>query len=63
MTDFTRIALGSWADEMETQPIPAVPAPYSSRGDRDGGERRAFTQPAWEQWEVEPEAMVRYNNI
>jgi hypothetical protein len=35
---------------METQPIPsAVPAGgYGSR-DRDGGERRAFTQPAWEQ--------------
>ena len=31
--------------------MPAVPAPYSARGrdDRDGGERRAFTQPAWEQ--------------
>jgi hypothetical protein len=35
---------------METQPIPAVPATYGARdrGDREGGERRAFTQPTWE---------------
>jgi translation initiation factor 4B len=31
---------------METQPLPAAPG-YGAR-DRDGGERRAFTQPAWE---------------
>lgn len=48
------VALGSWADEMDSQPLPAVPASsYASRdrgdrGDRDGGERRAFTQPSWE---------------
>ena len=43
-----QIALGSWADEMDSQPIPAQSAGYGSR-DRDGGERRAFTQPAWDQ--------------
>ena len=42
-------ALGSWADEMDAQPLPAVPAPFGARGDRgDREERRAFTQPAWE---------------
>jgi len=37
-------SLGSWADEMESQPLPAVP---SYGGSRDTGERRAFTQPSW----------------
>ena len=33
---------------MDSQPIPAVPAASGYGRDRDGGERRAFTQPAWE---------------
>ncbi|KAF2767733.1 hypothetical protein EJ03DRAFT_337440 [Teratosphaeria nubilosa] len=43
-------SLGSWADEMDSQPLPPAPSGYSSRdrGDRDGGEKRAFTQPTWE---------------
>ena len=37
---------------MDSQPLPAASS-YASRdrgdrGDRDGGERRAFTQPTWE---------------
>ena len=34
---------------MDSQPLPSASS-YSSRdrGDRDGGERRAFTQPTWE---------------
>ncbi|KAK5167676.1 Eukaryotic translation initiation factor 4B [Saxophila tyrrhenica] len=43
----TNQSLGSWADEMETQPMPAAPSGGYSR-DREGGERRGFTQPAWE---------------
>ncbi|KAK3721521.1 Eukaryotic translation initiation factor 4B [Vermiconidia calcicola] len=43
----TNQSLGSWADEMETQPIPSASA-YGSR-DSDRGERRAFTQPTWDQ--------------
>ena len=42
------VALGSWADEMDAQPLPSVPAPFGARGDRDRGERREYTQPAWE---------------
>ena len=37
-------ALGSWADEMDSQPIPSATSGYGS-GSRDPGERRAFTQP------------------
>ena len=35
---------------MDSQPLPAASSTYGARdrGDRDGGERRAFTQPAWE---------------
>lgn len=33
---------------MDSQPMPTAPTGYGSR-DRDGGERRAFTQPAWDQ--------------
>jgi translation initiation factor 4B len=49
----TNQSLGSWADEMDSQPLPAAPSGYSStrdRGDRDRdmGEKRSFTQPAWE---------------
>ena len=36
-------ALGSWADEMDSQPIPSASSGYG--GSRDPGERRAFTQP------------------
>jgi len=39
-------SLGSWADEMDAQPIPAVPA-YSSRSRDAPGEGRAFTQSNW----------------
>lgn len=41
--------LGSWADEMDSQPLPSAPSGYAARrgDDRDGGERRAFTQPQW----------------
>ena len=45
-----RAALGSWADEMETQPLPAAPAPYrSSRGEDRGPSRRdeLVSGPAW----------------
>lgn len=46
----TNQSLGSWADEMDSQPIPAMGSGFGARdrGDRDGGERRAFTQPSWE---------------
>ncbi|KAK0903813.1 Eukaryotic translation initiation factor 4B [Friedmanniomyces endolithicus] len=51
----TNQSLGSWADEMDAQPIPSAPSGYGSgardrgdRGDRDTGERRSFTQPSWE---------------
>ncbi|EMC98083.1 hypothetical protein BAUCODRAFT_22920 [Baudoinia panamericana UAMH 10762] len=48
----TNQTLGSWADEMDSQPI-SMPTStgYGSGGrdrDRDGGEKRSFTQPAWE---------------
>jgi len=54
----TNQSLGSWADEMDSQPIPAVPSGWGAGGrdrdrggdrDREPGERRAFTQPAWDQ--------------
>ncbi|KAF2720397.1 hypothetical protein K431DRAFT_93582 [Polychaeton citri CBS 116435] len=47
-------SLGSWADEMDSQPIPSVSASFGSGRDRAGpggmgGERRAFTGPStWE---------------
>ncbi|KAK4546431.1 hypothetical protein LTR36_002108 [Oleoguttula mirabilis] len=41
----TNQSLGSWADEMDSQPIPAAASGYGR--DRDGGEKRSFTQPAW----------------
>ncbi|KAK3623008.1 Eukaryotic translation initiation factor 4B [Elasticomyces elasticus] len=50
----TNQSLGSWADEMDAQPLPSAPSGYASRsrddrgGDRDGGEKRSFTQPSWE---------------
>ncbi|KAK4553838.1 Eukaryotic translation initiation factor 4B [Recurvomyces mirabilis] len=49
----TNQSLGSWADEMDAQPMPSAASGYSGnrdRGDRDrdGGEKRSFTQPAWE---------------
>lgn len=37
---------------MDSQPLPSAPSGYGGRdrgGDRDQGERRSFTQPAWEQ--------------
>jgi translation initiation factor 4B len=39
-------SLGSWADEMDSQPLPSATSSYSR--DRGDGERRAFTQPSWE---------------
>lgn len=41
----TNQSLGSWADEMDSQPIPSAPSGYGR--DRDMGEKRSFTQPAW----------------
>ncbi|KAK5115841.1 hypothetical protein LTR85_009435 [Meristemomyces frigidus] len=41
----TNQSLGSWADEMDSQPIPSAPSGYGR--DRDTGEKRSFTQPAW----------------
>lgn len=47
-------SLGSWADEMDAQPMPAVAPTYQvnrnreDRGDREFGEKRSFTQPSWE---------------
>jgi len=41
----TNQSLGSWADEMDSQPLPLGPSGY---GARDRGEQRSFTQPAWE---------------
>lgn len=49
-------ALGSWADEMESAPLPSMPtSSYGARdrGDRGGdrappGEGRAFTTSSWE---------------
>ncbi|KAK3070264.1 Eukaryotic translation initiation factor 4B [Teratosphaeriaceae sp. CCFEE 6253] len=50
-------SLGSWADEMDAQPLPSASSnAYSVRnreggdrgGDRDMGDRRSFTQPSWE---------------
>ena len=55
--DLRIVALGSWADEMDSQPIPSVPA-YSSR-DGFGGERRAFTQPSWERSDQSAPGMDR----
>ena len=34
---------------MDSQPLPAAPSGYGSRDRGDREERRAFTQPAWEQ--------------
>lgn len=47
--DMRITALGSWADEMDSVPVPAAPSGgYGGARDRDGpGERRAFTQPNW----------------
>lgn len=44
----TNQSLGSWADEMDSQPLPAM-STYSSAGnrDRDQGERRGFSQANW----------------
>ncbi|KAK6438739.1 Eukaryotic translation initiation factor 4B [Oleoguttula sp. CCFEE 5521] len=38
--------LGSWADEMDSQPLPSASSKYSAR-DREGGDR-SFSQPTWE---------------
>ena len=46
------VALGSWADEMDAQPLPAAGSGYSARnaqrgaGDREEG--RAMASSAWE---------------
>ena len=46
------VALGSWADEMDAQPLPAAGSGYSARnaqrgaGDREEG--RAMAASAWE---------------
>ncbi|KXS99078.1 hypothetical protein AC579_9196 [Pseudocercospora musae] len=50
----TNQSLGSWADEMDSQPLPSMASTSSYGGARDRdrgdgpGERRAFTQPSWE---------------
>lgn len=44
----TNQSLGSWADEMDSQPIPSAPSGYGGARDRDQGEKRSFTQPSWE---------------
>jgi len=41
-------SLGSWADEMDSQPLPPASSGYGGARDRDGGEKRSFTQPSWE---------------
>ncbi|KAK4505166.1 hypothetical protein PRZ48_003129 [Zasmidium cellare] len=43
----TNQSLGSWADEMDSVPVPAASG-YGGARDRDQGERRTYTQPAWE---------------
>ena len=40
-------SLGSWADEMDSQPIPSASTGYGARDRGDGGEKRSFTGPAW----------------
>ncbi|KAK4631514.1 putative eukaryotic translation initiation factor 4H [Fulvia fulva] len=42
-------SLGSWADEMDSVPVPSAPSGYGARDRRDDGpsERRAFNQPDW----------------
>lgn len=42
------IALGSWADEMDSQPLPSAPPSGHSTMGRDGGEKRGFGPAAWE---------------
>ncbi|GAB7363984.1 hypothetical protein MBLNU230_g4544t1 [Neophaeotheca triangularis] len=42
-------SLGSWADEMDSQPLPSAPSSgYSSMNRDGGGERRGFGTGAWE---------------
>ncbi|CAK3812533.1 RNA-binding sce3 [Lecanosticta acicola] len=44
----TNQSLGSWADEMDSVPVPAAPSGYGGARDREPpSERRAFTQPNW----------------
>lgn len=46
-TDIFDTALGSWADEMDSQPLPAASSNAYSMRDRGDGERRGFEQPSW----------------
>jgi hypothetical protein len=41
-------ALGSWADEMDSQPLPSAASSAYNARNRDGDDKRSFSQPTWE---------------
>lgn len=41
-------SLGSWADEMDAQPLPPASSAFGARGGDRDGPKREYTAPAWE---------------